>query len=115
MRPVTSIESVTAGLKCPPEMCPTAVTMIPIASPFASAWPTRIGRRQGRACAEEDQRERADELRAELALAVVHSPSSVVNSAAGSADRLARLTLERRAVDPQTQPSERSTAAFQAA
>ncbi len=42
MRPVVSIESVTAGLKCPPEMCPTAVTMSPIARPFASAWPTRL-------------------------------------------------------------------------
>ena len=41
MRPVTSIESVTAGLKWPPEMCPTAVTISPIASPFASACPTR--------------------------------------------------------------------------
>jgi hypothetical protein len=40
MRLVTIIESVTAGLKWPPEMWPTAVTMRPIARPLASAWPS---------------------------------------------------------------------------
>ena len=37
MRRVTRKPSVTAGLKNPPEMNPTAETMTPITRPFASA------------------------------------------------------------------------------
>src|ERR1700687_533751 len=40
-RLVTQKPMVTAGLKCPPEMCPSAETMIPIARPWASAMPRR--------------------------------------------------------------------------
>src|SRR5208282_3649140 len=37
---VTQKPIVTAGLKCPPEICPMAVTMIPKASPCATAMPS---------------------------------------------------------------------------
>src|SRR6266403_517488 len=40
-RLVTQKPMVTAGLKCPPEMCPRAETMIAIARPWASAMPRR--------------------------------------------------------------------------
>ena len=32
-----------AGLKCPPEMCPSAHTITPIARPLAIATPIRVG------------------------------------------------------------------------
>ena len=41
MRRVTRKAKVIAGLKWPPEMCPTAETMIAIARPCARATPTR--------------------------------------------------------------------------
>src|SRR5256884_5873321 len=40
-RLVTQKPMVTAGLKCPPEMCPRAETMMAMARPWASAMPRR--------------------------------------------------------------------------
>src|SRR5712691_95511 len=42
MRRVTRKPSVIAGLKWPPEMCPTADTITAIAKPFASATPVSV-------------------------------------------------------------------------
>src|SRR5437763_247426 len=44
MRRVTQKPNVIAGLKCPPEMCPTAETITAIASPWASATPVMRSR-----------------------------------------------------------------------
>src|SRR6266508_1186503 len=41
MRRVIKNPNVTAGLKCPPEMCPTAEAMTAITNPCANATPTR--------------------------------------------------------------------------
>ena len=68
IRRVMTNPSVIAGLKWPPEMWPRFVTMIPIARPLASATATRLSSvglsadRDPCATADEDQRERADEL-----------------------------------------------------
>ena len=68
MRRVTTKPSVIAGLKWPPEMWPRFVTMIPMARPLrecdARGRPTRTGRtcHDAGATADQDQRERADEL-----------------------------------------------------
>src|ERR1700675_2283216 len=40
-RLVTQKPMVTAGLKCPPEMCPSAETMMAMARPWARAMPRR--------------------------------------------------------------------------
>ena len=54
----------TAGLKCPPEMWPTAETITAIARPVAIATADDVVRAVDRRCAgaDEEQRERADEL-----------------------------------------------------
>ena len=60
---VTTNPKVTAGLKCPPEMWPTAEAITAITSPCANAtgssWPPG---EEARPDADEDERERADEL-----------------------------------------------------
>ena len=67
IRPVTQKPNVTAGLKWPPEMWPSAQTMIAIASPFASADDDErrgLHRRQEdrSARSEEDERARPERL-----------------------------------------------------
>ena len=62
---VTRKPNVTAGLKWPPEMCPTAEAITPIASPCASAITVRFPPCVAmiEPAPDEDQRERSDELR----------------------------------------------------
>ena len=103
MRPVIRKPKVTAGLKCPPEMCPTADTITAIASPNASATPTEPGVGDDRADADEDEGEGADELGDETAGGVAlhragHCRDGIGRRRPGTAERvLLAWPHERRA------------------
>ena len=62
IRRVTRKPSVTAGLKNPPEMNPTATTMTPIGETVRERQVGRRPRVRGAAAGDEEQREGADEL-----------------------------------------------------
>ena len=92
MRRVATKPSVIAGLKWPPEMWPRFDTMIPIARPFASATATMsLAGDDARAAADEDERERADELGDTAAEKVYSTPAALCE-----ADRTLRPLLRSR-------------------
>ena len=85
---------VIAGLKWPPEMWPSEVTMIPMARPYASAMPSNpdaslavaaeklIG--ANRSDAKEDQRKRTDKFSDKFLRLVVHGSASEQTDCANS-------------------------------
>ena len=87
--PVTHRAAWIAGLKTPPEMWTISETMMAIVRPWANAIARLIGVAGGddRPRAEEDERERPDELSATAALPVPSTPPSLVPCASCSPER----------------------------